>query len=197
MDHNRNILKSILIKFSELYNKIPRHIQISQRYGLIYHPIWLMGNTIYNMDKCGVESVLPEWWSTKFSNESRPLPLLTLYPNNDDMKSYWEIAIKNVDNINNIDIIVNTISTVGINIGKLMSYMDIHSDYIQIGEITKKAKERPLESVLVNDEASDKPESTKSEKMQEEGFQCPYCDRSFVKKFALSNHINNAHKDKK
>lgn len=199
------IIDKCLTEFVNLYSVIPRHIKISQRYGMNHHPIWLMGNILYHIDKNNKENskcgkLLPEWWSTKFSDISRPMPLLTLYPNNEEMKKYWDDVIKeNGTKKFTCREEMKLVLIVGINTGRLMSYINIHDDKIyQKPEPVKdvvKAEEITSEEVKKSAIASDtKNEETKKE-IIEESFQCPFCERSFKKKFALSNHINNTHKE--
>lgn len=66
--------------------------------------------------------------------------------------------------------------------------------------VTKKSEEQ---KVTMTADVLDEPETEKQELTSNlDGFVCPYCQaagktRTFGKKFGLSNHINNAHPDKK
>jgi hypothetical protein len=197
-----------LDRFFDIYNKIPLHIKISQRYGLNHHPIWLIGNLIYHLDRLSSKQTLPEGWSNRFADDARPMPILTLYPTNHELLVCWgEYATRSrwASCRDPLSLIVK----IGVNTGKLLAYVEIHHDNMfeplskteradrNRKEASKggvKAPEIPPESVPVPAEAGDSPAAPELKKDTVAGFPCPHCGRIFTKRFALTNHINGKHK---
>jgi hypothetical protein len=188
---NSKIINECLKQFYNLFSKIPKHIQISQRYGVEHHAIWLIGNTMYHLDRKNDNKVLPENWSTRFSNDSRPLPIATLYPSGEDIKRYWDVLVnKDYDDI-------YVVFMIGLNLGRLKSYIEIHHNsifYEDDKKNSKEVKEIVKEELKKCNEAKDSGTTEEKKEVQGEDFECTVCGRKFSKKFALTNHINNSHR---
>lgn len=118
-----------------LFNSIPKHSLMSQRYGISKHPIWIMGHLAYSYscmaNKLGAGEELDDDWKTNFRDKAVILPVRTVYPtteiiisefNQQSIILYDELLLSKNITVEFFELVNNQ----AIHLGQLISYTLIH-----------------------------------------------------------------------
>lgn len=193
-----DFLKSELQTLLDMYKELPNYNKVCQRYGIIRHAVWLIGNTIYNLNELMPSKInLGDSFVTQFKDGSIVHPVRVSYPEEELLIKIMTLFLSKIDAIKEEDKMF-AMMLIARSVGEMKMYKDVTEDGI-MGRQKKpsKTKEKPQEKPQKIEAAPEQPETPKAEETPktdpEKPHQCPHCERAFGKKFALTNHINAAH----